>query len=57
MNEIEMKQVTTVFGKNHALDGLDLIVRSGEVFGFIGPNGSGKSTAIRALLGMLRCCV
>ncbi len=54
MNVIEMKQVTKVFGKNHALDGLDLTVKAGEVFGFIGPNGSGKSTAIRALLGMLR---
>ena len=54
MNVIEMKQVTKVFGKNHALDGLDLTVKTGEVFGFIGPNGSGKSTAIRALLGMLR---
>lgn len=54
MNVIEMKQVTKVFGSNRALDGLDLAVKSGEVFGFIGPNGAGKSTAIRALLGMLR---
>lgn len=54
MNVIEMKQVTKVFGKHHALDGLDLSVMKGEVFGFIGPNGAGKSTAIRVLLGMLR---
>ncbi|AXI00921.1 ABC transporter ATP-binding protein [Sporosarcina sp. PTS2304] len=54
MNVIEMKQVTKVFGKNHALSSLDLAVKSGEVFGFIGPNGAGKSTAIRVLLGMLR---
>lgn len=54
MNVIEMNQVTKTFGKHHALDGLDLTVKNGEVFGFIGPNGAGKSTAIRILLGMLR---
>ncbi|MEU8887003.1 ABC transporter ATP-binding protein [Streptomyces sp. NPDC048442] len=42
------------FGRTHALDGLDLDVRSGEVHGFLGPNGSGKSTTVRVLLGLLR---
>ncbi|EFF92216.1 ABC transporter, ATP-binding protein [Streptomyces sp. e14] len=42
------------FGRTHALDGLDLDVRTGEVHGFLGPNGSGKSTTIRVLLGLLR---
>lgn len=42
------------FGRTHALDGLDLTVRTGEVHGFLGPNGAGKSTAIRVLLGLLR---
>ncbi|MGW0658014.1 ABC transporter ATP-binding protein [Streptodolium elevatio] len=42
------------FGRTHALDGLDLEVRTGEVHGFLGPNGSGKSTTIRVLLGLLR---
>jgi ABC-2 type transport system ATP-binding protein len=37
-----------------ALAGLDLEVRSGEVFGLLGPNGAGKSTAIKLLLGLLR---
>ena len=37
-----------------ALDGVDLAVRAGEVFGFLGPNGSGKTTCIRLLLGYLR---
>jgi ABC-2 type transport system ATP-binding protein len=41
------------FGALHALDGLDLEVRKGEVHGFLGPNGAGKSTAIRMLLGLL----
>ncbi len=41
------------FGDNVVLDGLDLEVRKGEVFGFLGPNGSGKTTTIRLLLGLL----
>ncbi|MFF7159475.1 ATP-binding cassette domain-containing protein [Streptomyces sp. NPDC008139] len=42
------------FGRTHALDGLDLSVRTGEVHGFLGPNGAGKSTTIRVLLGLIR---
>ncbi|MFF0744334.1 ATP-binding cassette domain-containing protein [Streptomyces sp. NPDC004111] len=42
------------FGRTHALDGLDLDVRAGEVHGFLGPNGAGKSTTVRVLLGLLR---
>jgi ABC-2 type transport system ATP-binding protein len=37
-----------------ALDGLDLSVPEGGVFGFLGPNGSGKTTTIRLLLGLIR---
>ena len=37
-----------------ALDGLDLSVPEGGVFGFLGPNGSGKTTTIRILLGLIR---
>src|SRR3954449_13497469 len=36
-----------------ALDGLDLLVESGGVHGFLGPNGSGKTTSIRVLLGLV----
>jgi ABC-2 type transport system ATP-binding protein len=42
------------YGDVRALDGVDLEVHAGEVFGFIGPNGSGKSTTIRILLDLLR---
>lgn len=42
------------YGRNRALDGLDLTVRVGEIAGFLGPNGSGKSTTISILLGLLR---
>jgi ABC-2 type transport system ATP-binding protein len=41
-------------GKVRALDGLELSVRGGGVFGFLGPNGSGKTTTIRCLLGLAR---
>lgn len=37
-----------------ALDGVNLEVKKGEVYGFIGPNGAGKSTTIRVLLGMIK---
>ncbi|MCX5207264.1 ABC transporter ATP-binding protein [Streptomyces sp. NBC_00237] len=53
-NSISVVGLHKSFGRTHALDGLDLDVRSGEVHGFLGPNGSGKSTTIRVLLGLLR---
>jgi ABC-2 type transport system ATP-binding protein len=45
--------LTKHFGSVVALDGLDLTVEQGEIFGFLGPNGAGKSTTIRLLLGLL----
>ena len=41
------------FGEVHAVDGVDLDVRSGEMFGLVGPDGAGKSTIIRMLCGIL----
>ena len=41
-------------GTTVAVDGLDLEVPGGGVFGFLGPNGSGKTTTIRCLLGLAR---
>ena len=43
---IELCDVVRTFGPVRALDGLDLSVELGEVYGFLGPNGAGKSTAI-----------
>ncbi|MFJ3824047.1 ABC transporter ATP-binding protein [Streptomyces nodosus] len=41
------------FGETHAVDGLDLSVLDGEVFGLLGPNGAGKTTAIRCITTLL----
>ena len=42
------------FGRQLAVDAVDLAVPSGSVYGFLGPNGSGKTTTIRLLLGLIR---
>jgi ABC-2 type transport system ATP-binding protein len=42
------------YGHTVALDGLDLEIEPGEVFGYLGPNGAGKSTTIALLLGLIR---
>jgi ABC-2 type transport system ATP-binding protein len=49
---IETSGLTKIFGRQRAVDGLDLTVPRGSVFGFLGPNGSGKTTTIRMLLGL-----
>ena len=54
MSVLETKDLRKTFGKTAALDGVDLTVQEGEVFGFIGPNGAGKSTTIRCLLGIIK---
>ena len=53
-NSLEITKLTKRFGKLTALDGIDLKVGKGEVFGYIGPNGAGKTTTIRVLLGILQ---
>lgn len=50
-NVIVIKDFKKYFGKLHAVDGINLEVGKGEVFGFLGPNGAGKSTTIRCLMG------
>jgi ABC-2 type transport system ATP-binding protein len=51
---IHVQGLVKNYGRTRALDGLDLQVATGEVFGFIGPNGAGKSTTIRVLMDLLR---
>ncbi|MGY1618108.1 ABC transporter ATP-binding protein [Geodermatophilus sp. SYSU D00691] len=41
------------YGRLHAVDGIDLDVREGDVYGFLGANGSGKTTTVRMLLGLV----
>jgi ABC-2 type transport system ATP-binding protein len=50
---IDARGLTKRFGDLVAVDGLDLRVPRGEIYGFLGPNGSGKSTTIRMLCGLL----
>jgi ABC-2 type transport system ATP-binding protein len=50
---ISTKGLRRQFGSTVALDGLDLAVRRGEIYGFLGPNGAGKSTLIRILCTLL----
>ena len=50
---IEARGLTKRFGSRVAVDGLDLCVRPGEIYGFLGPNGAGKTTTIRMLLGII----
>ncbi|MFW6092308.1 MAG: ATP-binding cassette domain-containing protein [Actinomycetota bacterium] len=50
---IEAEGLVKVFGKTRAVDGVDLSVASGGVYGFLGPNGAGKTTTIRMLATLL----
>ncbi|WP_144672555.1 ABC transporter ATP-binding protein [Arthrobacter sp. U41] len=49
---IETTGLSKRFGQQLAVDGVDLAVPRGSVFGFLGPNGSGKTTTIRLMLGL-----
>jgi len=51
---IETEGLVKVFGETRAVDGIDLAVRAGTVYGVLGPNGAGKTTTIRMLATLLR---
>ena len=51
---IELKSLTKRYGSFTAVDGIDLTVPKGELFGFLGPNGAGKTTTLRMIAGILR---
>ena len=51
---IEARGLVKVFGKIRAVDGIDLTVHTGGVYGFLGPNGAGKTTTINILATLLR---
>jgi ABC-type multidrug transport system ATPase subunit len=50
---VESQSLTKRFGRQVAVDAVDLAVPRGAVYGFLGPNGSGKTTTIRMLLGLI----
>lgn len=50
---IEARGLIRKFGTNRAVDGVDLAVPQGEIYGFLGPNGAGKSTTVRVLCTLL----
>lgn len=51
---IRLIQLTKHYGRFTAVDNIDLVVPSGELFGFLGPNGAGKTTTFRMIAGILR---
>lgn len=51
---ISCSKLTKRFRRVAAVDGLDLSLDAGEIFGFLGPNGAGKSTTLRMMVGLIR---
>jgi ABC-2 type transport system ATP-binding protein len=51
---IELRSLTKRYGSFTAVNGVDLDVPRGELFGFLGPNGAGKTTTLRMIAGILR---
>ena len=51
---LSTRQLVKHFGKFQAVNGIDLNIGRGHIYGFLGPNGAGKTTTIRMLLGLIR---
>ncbi|MBI4715418.1 MAG: ATP-binding cassette domain-containing protein [Nitrospirae bacterium] len=51
---IEIEDLTRTFGELKAVDGLNLSIAAGEIFGLLGPNGAGKTTTLKMLTTLLR---
>ena len=50
---LKIEQLKKSYGNFRALDGLDMEIRRGALYGFVGPNGAGKTTTIKILAGLL----
>ena len=50
---LEIRNLKKTFGKFYALDGLDMDIGDGALYGFVGPNGAGKTTTIKIMTGLL----
>ena len=51
---LKIRGLHKIYGKYHALGGLDMTVEDVALYGFVGPNGAGKTTAIKIMTGLLR---
>ena len=51
---LKIENLHKIYGKYHALSGLDMTVKEGALYGFVGPNGAGKTTAIKIMTGLLQ---
>ena len=51
---IEVRGLTKSYEEIVAVDGVDLTIEPGDVFGYLGPNGAGKTTSLRMMLGLIR---
>ena len=51
---VEVRGLVKRYGELVAVDGVDLTVQPGDVYGYLGPNGAGKTTSLRMLLGLIR---
>jgi ABC-2 type transport system ATP-binding protein len=54
MSAIETDALTKQYGSTTAVDGLDLAISNGTIYGFLGPNGAGKTTTMRMLTGLTK---
>ena len=52
---LKIEKLIKKYGRTYALNGLDLEVRKGDIYGFVGPNGAGKTTTLRIISGLLKC--
>ena len=51
---LEIRGLEKKFGKYQVLNGLDMTVPEGSLYGFVGPNGAGKTTTIKIIVGLLK---
>jgi len=54
LTALATRGLSKTYGEQSVVDGLDLTVERGELYGFLGPNGAGKTTTIRMALGLIR---
>jgi ABC-2 type transport system ATP-binding protein len=51
---VEVRGLVKRYGEVVAVNGVDLTVDAGDVYGYLGPNGAGKTTSLRMMLGLIR---